>query len=233
MARYRRTTISGDVMEIEEFTKYEVMDRCHRRGMSLGETEEGKAEYNRRQSVRKLARLINANFGEGDLFVTLTHREACGKDAAEKELTNFLRRLKRWRKKREMPDLKYIAVTESSKREHHHLIINRMESDALYDLWKLGRIMVSRLEPGGDYTGLTVYITKEEKESQKRRWRQSKNLVKPIVKIRKLKAERGRKLYPPRGYTVLESYEYYSSHGGAASYLRALRNGGADYGGCG
>lgn len=233
MARYRRTTISGDVLEIEEFTKYETMDRCHRRSMNIGETDEGKAEYNRRQSVRKLARLINANFSEGDLFVTLTHREACGKEAAEKELTNFLRRLKRWRKKREMPDLKYIAVTESSKREHHHLIINRMESDALYDLWKLGRIMVSRLEPGGDYTGLTVYITKEEKERQKRRWRQSKNLVKPIVKIRKLKAERGRKLYPPRGYTVLESYEYYSSHGGAASYLRALRNGGADYGGCG
>lgn len=233
MGRYRRTTVSGDVIEIEEFTRYETMDRCHRRGMSLGETEEGKAEYNRRQSVRKLARLINANFKEGDLFVTLTHRERCGKEEADKALTNFIRRLKRWRKKRELPELKYIAVTESEKRVHHHLIINRMDANALYELWTAGRIMVSRLEPGGDYTGLTVYITKEEKELQKRRWRQSKNLAKPKVTLKKLRAERGRKLYPPRGYTVLESYEYYSSHGGAASYLRALRNGGADYGGCG
>lgn len=233
MPRYRRTTIAGDVIEMEEFTRYETIDRCHRRSMNIGESDEGKAEYNRRQSIRKLARLINANFGEGDLFVTLTHREAVGKEAASKELTNFLRRLKRWRKKQDLPELKYIAVTERAKREHHHLIINRMETDSLYDLWKLGRIMVSRLEPGGDYTGLTVYITKEQKEMQKRRWRQSKNLLKPIVKIKKLKAEKGRKLYPPRGYTILESYEYYSSNGGAASYLRAVKTGGADYGGSG
>lgn len=232
MPRYRRTIIAGDVIEIEEFTSVASMDRCHRRGCNQKETDEDKAEQNRRQSLRKLSRLINANFGEGDLFITLTHREPVDRNGAAKELTNFLRRLKRWRGKNGLEALKYIAVTEGqSKREHHHLIVNAMALDVISELWPLGRVMVSRLEPGGDYTGLAVYITKEEKEPQKRRWRQSRNLAKPIVKIKKLRAERGRKLYPPKGYVVVESYEYFSAYGGAASYLRAVRSGGTDYGG--
>ena len=93
--------------------------------------------------------------------------------------------------------------------------------------------MVSKLEPGGDYTGLAVYVMKEGTEPQKRRWRASKNLDKPVVKIKKLKADRGRKLYPPKGYRVVESYEYYSAYSGVASYLKAVRDGGTDYGGSG
>lgn len=232
MPRYRRTIVSGDVIEIEEFTCFASEAKTYSRGMNRNATDEEKAERNFRDSIKKLSRLINCNFREGDLFVTLTHAERVTEAGAEKELTNFLRRLKRYRKKQGLSELKYIARTENEKkREHHHLIINAMGSDAIYDLWKLGRVMVSRLEPGGDYTGLAVYVMKEGAEPQKRRWRASKNLERPIVTIKKLKAEKGRKLYPPKGYRVLESYEYYSSYSGAASYLRAVRIGGNDYGG--
>ena len=232
MPRYRRTIISGDVIEIEEFTCYAQHAKTYSRGMNLNETDEEKQERNFRDSLKKLARLINCNFRSGDLFITLTHRDRVTEAEADKELTNFLRRLKRWRKKHDLPDLKYIARTESEKkREHHHLIINDMPMDAIYELWKLGRVMISRLEPGGDYTGLAVYVMKEGTEPQKRRWRASKNLEKPIVKIKKLKADKGRKLYPPKGYQVVESYEYYSAYSGAASYLKAVRIGGSDYGG--
>lgn len=232
MPRYRRTIISGDVIEIEEFTCYASEAKTYSRGMNRNATDEEKAERNYRDSIKKLARLINCNFKTGDLFITLTHAERVTANEAEKELTNFLRRLKRWRKKRDLPELKYIARTESEKkREHHHLIINAIDMEAIYDLWKLGRVMISKLEPGGDYTGLAVYVMKEDTEPQKRRWRASKNLARPIVKIKKLKAEKGRKLYPPKGYKVVESYEYYSSYSGAASYLKAVKIGGCDYGG--
>ena len=232
MPRYRRTIIAGDVMEIEEYTCYSHQAKTYSRGMNINETDEEKAQRNFRDSIKKLARLINCNFRQGDLFITLTHRDRVTPAEADKELTNFLRRLKRYRKKHDLPELKYIARTESEKkREHHHLIINGMSQDVIYDLWKLGRVMISRLEPGGDYTGLAVYVMKEETEPQKRRWRASKNLDKPIVKIKKLKAEKGRKLYPPKGYTVVESYEYFSSYSGAASYLKCVKIGGTDYGG--
>lgn len=234
MPRYRRTIISGDVIEIEEYTCYSSQARTYSRGMNMNETDEEKAERNYRDSLKKLARLINCNFKEGDLFVTLTHRDRVTPKEAERELTNFLRRLKRWRKKHDLSELKYVARTECElKREHHHLIINDVGMDVISDLWRLGRVMVSKLEPGGDYTGLAVYVMKEETEPQKRRWRASKNLEKPVVKIKKLKADRGRKLYPPKGYRVVESYEYYSSYSGAASYLKAVRDGGTDYGGSG
>lgn len=232
MPRYRRTIISGDVIEIEEFTCFASQAKTYSRGMNMNETDEEKAERNYRDSLKKLARLINCNFREGDLFITLTHAERVTEAEADKALTNFLRRLKRFRAKQDLPELKYIARTESErKREHHHLIINTMGMDAIYDLWKLGRVMISRLEPGGDYTGLAVYVMKEEVKPQKRKWRASKNLDRPIVKLKKLKAEKGRKLYPPKGYRVLESYEYFSSYSGAASYLKAVRIGGTDYGG--
>lgn len=234
MPRYRRTIISGDVIEIEEFTCYAQHAKTYSRGMNLNETDEEKQERNFRDSLKKLARLINCNFRSGDLFITLTHRERVTEAEADKELTNFLRRLKRWRKKNDLPDLKYIARTECDrKREHHHLIVNCMDISLkeLTKLWGLGIVLQSELEPGGDYTGLAVYVTKEGTEPQKRRWRASKNLEKPIVKIKKLKADKGRKLYPPKGYQVVESYEYYSAYSGAASYLKAVKIGGSDYGG--
>lgn len=234
MARYRRTIISGDVIEIEEYTCYSHQAKTYSRGMNQNETDEEKAARNYRDSLKKLARLVNCNFKEGDLFVTLTHRDRVTPKEAERELTNFLRRLKRWRKKNDLSDLKYVARTECElKREHHHLIINDVGMDVISELWRLGRVMVSKLEPGGDYTGLAVYVMKEETEPQKRRWRASKNLEKPVVKIKKLKADRGRKLYPPKGYRVVESYEYYSAYSGAANYLKAVRDGGTDYGGSG
>lgn len=44
-------------------------------------------------------------------------------------------------------------------REHLHMIINDMDVTLkeLTELWGLGRVMISRLEPGGDYTGLAFY----------------------------------------------------------------------------
>ena len=75
-----------------------------------------------------------------------------------------------------MPPLKYVAVTESKdKRLHHHIVINKMDMEKVIDLWKHGRVIVSRLEPEGDYTGLANYITKESGESKGKRWKQSRN----------------------------------------------------------
>lgn len=230
--RYRKTIISGDVLEIEEYTTHLALDQCCPRGGKQEKTDDVKAEANRRNSLKKLCRLINANFGEGDLFVTLTHAEEIGATAADKELTNFLRRLKRYRKKENLPPLKYIGVTESgARREHHHLIVNAISRDAIDSLWGKGRAMTSRIEPGGDYTGLAIYITKDQHKPGKRRWRQSKNLKKPEVTVKKLKSNKVKKLYPPKGYVTVESYEYYSQWGGAAAYLKAVRSGGCDIGG--
>ena len=230
--RYRKTIVSGDVIEIEEYTTRVALNQCRPRSGKQLKTDDSKSELNRRNALKKLCRLINANFGEGDLFITLTHKEEIDPDTAEKELTNFLRRLKRYRQRNDMPQLKYIAVTETgARREHHHAIINAIPQDAINQLWGKGRVMTSVIEPGGDYTGLAIYITKDQHEPGKRRWRQSKNLKQPEITVKRLKSNKVRKLYPPKGYVVVENYEYFSQWGGMAAYMKAIRSGGCDVGG--
>ena len=128
--------------------------------------------------------------------------------------------------------LKYIYVTETGKkgREHHHMVINAMDISIkeLSEIWGHGRMMVSRLEPGGDYTGLAFYITKENYKEYGRRWNGSRNLEKPKEKI--IEVTKSRKLHVPKGYKVLEEIQYYSEITGFTRYIKALRIGGTDYG---
>ncbi len=57
-------------------------------------------------------------------------------------MRNYIRRIQRLRKKRGLPPLKYIAVTERGKkggRYHHHITINGgIDRDELESLWGLG-----------------------------------------------------------------------------------------------
>jgi hypothetical protein len=101
----------------------------------------------------------------------------------------------------------------------------------LTNLWGNGRVMISQLEPGGDYTGLARYITKENVKEYEKRWSTSRNLVQPKIVVKKLKSVKPKKKpQAPKGYAVVESSEYFSEDIGAIRYLKAIRIGGEDYG---
>ena len=98
------------------------------------------------------------------------------------------------------------------------MIINDMDVTLkeLTELWGLGRVMISRLEPGGDYTGLAFYITKENYKEYGRRWNGSRNLEKP-------KAAGAEKLQSGRGNQLLQRHDgIHQIHEGNTNWRRGL-----------
>lgn len=227
---YIRTEIySGDVYEgIQTFsTRYR---KKQIRNAKIGKSSNKQKTINEKNAKKKLARNINANFTKGDLFLTLTYSgDIPEEEQARKDLVNFFRRVKYYRKKNGLPDLKYIGVTESeNKRIHHHVIMSSMSMDIISELWGAGKAIMSRLTPDKDYTGLAKYITKEPVKEYKKRWTQSRNLEKPEIKIKVLKSGRSI-LKAPKNYKIIEQRLDYTEWSGNYQYIRAIKIGGMDW----
>lgn len=234
MPRYLKRIWAGDVYEEKIYFSPRERGMSFERGAKENLSSEEMAEYNCLEARRKCARMVNANFRQGDLFLTLTFRERVDVENALRLFRNFISRLKRLRKRKGYSELKYLYVVESKrKREHIHLLINKMDLSMkeISEVWGLGRVMVSILEPGGDYTGLAYYITKENYKEYGKRWSGSRNLEKPKVKVTLVSEEKKTKrLRVPKNYKVIEEVQYYSEITGHTRYVRAVKIGGEDYG---
>ena len=124
--------------QVGEKTKYFVLGDRARRNRRKEESSIKKQEQNEYSTKKRLARLINANFQQGDILLgldysngsyaklmrsarkahpeyeTLTEEEQlrCIREAAGQEMANYLRRVKRALEKEGRADeLKYIAIT--------------------------------------------------------------------------------------------------------------------------
>nr|DAY89301.1 MAG TPA: hypothetical protein [Caudoviricetes sp.] len=158
---------------------------------------------NDKNSKRYLIQLCNGNFTEDDYHVSATYKDKFlpqTQEDGEKEVNNFLTRIKRRLKREGLGELKYVLVTECNfskdndkkpVRIHHHIIIScELDRDTIEDLWsrrkkkgekkgeRLGTINVDRLQfDQNGIEGLCEYITKAKKS--KKRWSSSRNLVRP------------------------------------------------------
>ena len=131
--------------------------------------------------------LLFNNFGKGDYHVTLTFADEFTTEDAKREVTNYLRRLRRLYGKQNL-ELKYLLIKEdrrSGHRLHWHLVLNggAIDRDAIENQWKLGYANADRLKPDakdGLY-GLARYLTKSMAycEKHQRSWVASGNLLRP------------------------------------------------------
>ncbi|WKY47058.1 hypothetical protein Q5O24_11900 [Eubacteriaceae bacterium ES3] len=193
--------------------------RFNKKGITRGQNKKPTPELmqaiNEKNAETKLRRLINTNYRDGDLHITITYanNKIILPEEAKKEVEKFLRRLRvEYRKHEE--ELKYILVTEyKNKRIHHHIIVNSIENETekiFKRLWKKGRIRFTYLDNTGQYSALAHYLIKEtrktfrEKDSpSKKRWNASKNLKKPVIKKEIIKAREWRKIPEPiKGYSI-------------------------------
>lgn len=209
--RFRTKTIkSGDVLEVEIYPIWPT--RSEERRLKSKATRAAQEAVNDRNARKKLDRLVNTNFGPDDLLVTLTYAgDPPDQIQAAKDIRNYLRRVRYWRKKHDLPELKYIYVQEwedeqsaassqrpvqlvfegmegieeepvKAKRIHHHVIMSGMDRDAAESLWKKGRVNSRKLQP--DEFGLrdlTGYLLKAPKT--KKRWYGSRNLKPPKITV--------------------------------------------------
>ena len=144
---------------------------------------------NEKRSVDRLVRLVNANFTKSDLACHPTYRDDIhpkDEKTALRNIENFIRRLKRFRKKANLPELKYVAVTEISQsgRFHHHLIISGgVTLEALADIWGKGYVSAKPLQfDEKGVSGLAAYMVKDPIGGK--RYKASRNLLPPVEKVK-------------------------------------------------
>ena len=170
---YRVKTIrAGDTLEIEGYAIWSTQRTAAEARKQTERHRELVRAVHLRNRQKAMRRLINANFGDGDILLTLTYgwgSQPQDEKQAGRDVKNFLKRLRRKRARLGLEDLKYIYTTEvthgTAVRYHHHLIVNggipREEIEALWTSglinsriartdatgWRAGRITWSSRRP--------------------------------------------------------------------------------------
>ena len=193
-----RTTIAGPRLEAEVYPIFgRSTEAMLRRAKKTNVTPEKQQRLNRERSMRHLVQLVDANFSERDIHLTLTYRQAPDYDRAQKDMRNFLLKVKRLREKRGQDPLRYIFTIEGDddgkkERIHIHLLMNGdMDREELEKIWAKGYANADRLRP--DENGLEAiarYIVKQQKN--RRKWCASRNLKQPKSRTSDSKCSRGR-----------------------------------------
>lgn len=151
------------------------------------ETSPSQSNLNDKNSRRYLIRLANINFGKGDIWATFGWNDGIlpgSYKEAKKDVTNFIRRVNRLRKKSGLGNAKYIYIIafDGYVRPHFHILISGdgIDRDELEKLWgKCDRPNTRRIAPDDDFllSGMATYITQNPHGTK--RWCPSKNLKKP------------------------------------------------------
>lgn len=198
-----KTIKSGPMLESEIYPVYEKSKDRPRRDKE-NDSKESQQNLNEKNAKKKIVRLVNTNFSKNDLMETLTYEDRYlpTEKQAKKDVQNYIRRIKTYRKKMNLPDLKYIYVIEYVNEEdyhkskkirvHHHIIMNNMDRNVAEDIWGKGRAEAKRLQPDDfGLEGIARYMVKDPKG---KRWYASRNLKQPevhkaVTKLTKRKAE--------------------------------------------
>lgn len=205
--REKKFYCSENYMEVDIYSYTD-----HRKKAAKGKRSKKKKEslpaqrnLNDKNARRKLVRLGETNFGRNDISLTLTYSDEmlpATIEEAEKEVENYIRRVRRRRKKEGAEDLKYILITayteegpegeEVPVRIHHHILMNQgLDRDIVEDLWRkrrrkgekegrsIGYANADRIQPdrNNGIAALLTYLVKNP--TGKRRWTCSQNLTRP------------------------------------------------------
>lgn len=208
---------AGEQFEIEIYPQFRKMDDVPKEGQRVvKDNSKAQKNLNDKNARKYVERLINQNFGDRDIWLTLTydddHLPPDGDiDAAIKNMQNYIRRVNYQRKKRGLPNAKYVYVTEYNEeaeiRWHHHIVMDgALDMDVVEGCWnQSSRNEVRRLQKDENgLTGMSRYMVKEKKRiKSEKRWNSSQGLQDPNVKVVHSKQqERGKGSYKPIGKYV-------------------------------
>lgn len=185
---------SGRRREVSFYPTWSDGRRVPERAPKTKRSTKQQQKYNHDCAVKKMIRMVNANFDTGDLLLHLTFDDDHlpeSWDEVHRLLTNYINRVKYWRKKNNLPEMKYIYTVEMTVRKsgrkaglvnwHVHMFMNKMPRSIAEDMWPAGtRVNADRYNP--DRFGneaAAKYISKEVGFNGKR-FAYSKNLRKPV-----------------------------------------------------
>ena len=203
---------AGSQFEVEIYPQFNNIADIPEEGRRIvKDNSRAQRNLNDKNARKYLERLINENFGTGDIWITLTyddeHLPADGDfDAALKDVQLFFNRINYRRKKKGLPNAKYVYITAYDSGEeirwHHHIIMDgALDMDTVESCWgQSSRNEVRRIQEDEDgLSGLANYIIKQkDRLKSEKRWRSSRGLKKPDIKVVHSKQpEKGRGNYKP------------------------------------
>ena len=188
---------AGEQFEIEIYPQFRKMDDVPKEGQRIvKDNSKAQKNLNDKNARKYVERLIIQNFGDRDIWLTLTyddeHLPPDGDiDAAIKNMQRFIRRVNYQRKKRGLPKAKYVYVTEYNEaaeiRWHHHLVMDgALDMDTVEKCWgQSSRNEVRRLQKDENgLSGMANYIVKEKKRIRsEKRWNSSQGLIDPDIRV--------------------------------------------------
>lgn len=212
-----KTIKSGKVLEVEIYPVFKSAKDIPLPKVKLG-GRKAQNDLNDRNSRKRLVRVINCNFGEGDYWMTLTYDDGhCPRtyEEAKKNIRNYVKKVNRRRKRQGLGNAKYIYIIEwdgsgEGTRCHYHLLMEGgIGRDELEDMWKFASVNdTSRLRPNEEgITGLSIYIaSKKRGKKWEHLWYPSKNLKKPKESVSHSKTGKRRVERMARDYEEIRAY---------------------------
>lgn len=206
-----KTIVSGEMLECQIYPSFSRKETPRRDKAKL--SSEAQQNLNDKNAKRKIVRIIHRNFEfHNDLILDPSYEDKYlpTEAQAKKDISNYIRRIKRARKKLKLSELKYIYVIGTTKskgkiRYHFHMIINNMDRDLVEGLWGKGRVTTRRLQPDDfGVEGRAIYMVKHTNKKKEinmdnhskwsKRWYASTNLKPPkeyrsVTKLSKRKME--------------------------------------------
>lgn len=188
---------AGDQFEIEIYPQFRSMDEVPPDGRAIKkDNDKAQRKLNDKNARKYVERLINENFTDKDIWMTLTydgeHLPPDGDvDAAIKNMKKYIRRINYQRKKRGLPNAKYVYVTaynpNAEIRWHHHIVMDgALDMETVESCWKQSsRNEVRRLQTDENgLSGMANYIVEEKNRiPSERRWNSSQGLRDPRIKV--------------------------------------------------
>lgn len=204
MAKNRKSLVyalkeirAGEQLEVEIYPQFKSMDEVPEEGRTAKkDNSQAQRNLNDKNARKYVERLINENFTDRDLWITLTydddHLPADGDvDAAIKNVQKYIRRVNYQRKKRGLDNARYVIVNaynpEQEIRWHHHIVMDGdMDMDTVEACWgQSSRNEVRRLETDENgLSGMANYIVEEKNRiKSEKRWMSSKGLKMPEIRV--------------------------------------------------
>lgn len=188
---------AGDQFEVEIYPQFRSMDDVPPEGRRLKkDNSKAQRNLNEKNSRKYVERLINENFGNKDIWITLTYDDAHlppdgDIDAAIRNMQRYIKRINYQRKKRGLPKAKYVYVTAydpgAEIRWHHHMVMDgALDMETVEACWQQSsRNEVRHLQKDENgLSGLANYIVEEKNRIRsEKRWNSSQGLRDPDIKV--------------------------------------------------
>lgn len=177
-------------------------------------TTEQQEKINRRKSEQMLTRILNANFGKRDWYITYSYdvkKRPANSEEFKRQVKQLLKKLRKIYKKAGTV-FRYVWVAEVGARgaTHIHMVQSGIDLDLLREAWPYGYLSIKPMDASGSYWRLANYFMKYSDKTMKtegrlqgKRYNCSQNLKRPEPEkkyLRKRKRFDPENIHVPKGW---------------------------------